>query len=119
MYVFEGPVYLENKEREVIYQGSHGLVWQKGVLTQKEHFVKVNIGNVTVYLSSCLNLSLYIYIQLHLYHSISISIFTSLSIYLFGNVTFYLAYSLNISLFLSLCLSLSLSLDPLSFYTYT
>ena len=60
MYVFEGPVYLENKEREVIYQGSHGLVWQKGVLTQKEHFVKVNIGNVTVYLSSCLNLTLYI-----------------------------------------------------------
>ncbi len=36
-----GPVYLENKEREVVYAGRHGLVWQKGVVTQRDHFVKV------------------------------------------------------------------------------
>jgi hypothetical protein len=34
-------VYLENKEREVVYAGRHGLVWQKGVVTQRDHFVKV------------------------------------------------------------------------------
>ena len=37
-----GPVYLENKAREVIYKGEHGLVWQKGIVTLREHFVKVN-----------------------------------------------------------------------------
>ena len=36
-----GPVYLENREREVVYASRHGLVWQKGVLTQREHFIKV------------------------------------------------------------------------------
>jgi len=40
-YALKGPVYLENKEREVIYSSRHGLVWQKGVVTQREHFVKV------------------------------------------------------------------------------
>ena len=37
-----GPVYLENKAREVIYKGEHGLVWQKGIVTLREHFVKVD-----------------------------------------------------------------------------
>jgi hypothetical protein len=32
---------LENKEREVLYSSRLGLVWQKGVVTLREHFVKV------------------------------------------------------------------------------
>ncbi|XP_023335142.1 DIS3-like exonuclease 1 [Eurytemora carolleeae] len=41
-YALKGPVYLENKAREVIYKGEHGLVWQKGIVTLREHFVKVD-----------------------------------------------------------------------------
>jgi hypothetical protein len=41
MFYVPGPVYLENKELEVIYSSRQGLVWQKGVVTQREHFVKV------------------------------------------------------------------------------
>ena len=40
-YALKGPVYLENKSREVVYAGPMGLLWQKGVITQREHFVKV------------------------------------------------------------------------------
>jgi len=40
-YALKGPVYLENKSREVVYSGPMGLLWQKGVITQREHFVKV------------------------------------------------------------------------------
>jgi hypothetical protein len=32
---------LENKEREVLYSSRLGLVWQKGVVTLREHYVKV------------------------------------------------------------------------------
>ena len=32
---------MENRDREVVYSSRLGLVWQKGVVTQREHFVKV------------------------------------------------------------------------------
>jgi hypothetical protein len=40
-YAIKGPVYLENREKEVIYCGRLGPVWQKGLVTKKEAFVKV------------------------------------------------------------------------------
>jgi len=41
VYAIKGPVYLENKEKEVLYCGRLGPVWQKGLVTKKETFVKV------------------------------------------------------------------------------
>jgi len=40
-YAIKGPVYLESKEKEVLYCGKHGPTWQVGVVTKKEMFVKV------------------------------------------------------------------------------
>ena len=34
-------MYLENKEKEVLYCGRLGPVWQKGLVTRREAFVKV------------------------------------------------------------------------------
>jgi len=40
-YAIKGPVYLESKEKEVLYCGKLGPTWQLGVVTKKEMFVKV------------------------------------------------------------------------------
>merc|ERR1719233_2282015 len=40
-YGLKGPVYLESKEKEVLYNGCHGLVWQRGVVTMADFSVKV------------------------------------------------------------------------------
>ena len=41
-YAIKGPVYLENKEKEVLYCGKLGPTWQKGIVTRKEMYVKVD-----------------------------------------------------------------------------
>merc|ERR1712079_641956 len=40
-YAIKGPVYLESKEKEVLFCGKLGPTWQRGVVTKKETFVKV------------------------------------------------------------------------------
>jgi DIS3-like exonuclease 1 len=40
-YAIKGPVYLESREKEVLYCGRLGPTWQMGVVTKKEMFVKV------------------------------------------------------------------------------
>ena len=40
-YAIKGPVYLESKEKEVLYCGRLGPVWQRGVVTRRDTFVKV------------------------------------------------------------------------------
>jgi len=40
-YALKGPVYLESKEKEVLYCGRLGPTWQVGLVTKKELFVKV------------------------------------------------------------------------------
>merc|ERR1712156_260752 len=41
VYAIKGPVYLENKNKEVLYCGRLGPVWQRGLVTKREAFVKV------------------------------------------------------------------------------
>ena len=41
MFFFQGPVYLESKEKEVLFCGKLGPIWQRGVVTRRENFVKV------------------------------------------------------------------------------
>ena len=45
VYAIKGPVYLENKNKEVLYCGRLGPVWQRGLVTKREAFVKVRGGN--------------------------------------------------------------------------
>ena len=40
-YAIKGPVYLESKTREVLYCGKLGPVWDRGVVTKRDSFVKV------------------------------------------------------------------------------
>merc|ERR1712142_1312960 len=40
-YALKGPVYLESKEKEVLYCGRLRPTWQVGLVTKKELFVKV------------------------------------------------------------------------------
>ena len=48
VYAIKGPVYLENKEKEVLYCGRLGPVWQRGLVTKREAFVKVRLVYLTV-----------------------------------------------------------------------
>ena len=45
VYAIKGPVYLENKNKEVLYCGRLGPVWQRGLVTKREAFVKVRGGS--------------------------------------------------------------------------
>jgi len=40
-YAIKGPVYLESKEKEVLFCGKLGPIWQRGVVTRRDNFVKV------------------------------------------------------------------------------
>merc|ERR1712059_166233 len=42
--------FLESKEKEVLYCGKLGPVWQRGMVTRREHFVKVEtIDGTNIY----------------------------------------------------------------------
>ena len=41
-YAIKGPVYLESRDRQVLYCGKLGPTWQVGIVTRKEMFVKVD-----------------------------------------------------------------------------
>ena len=53
VYAIKGPVYLENKNKEVLYCGRLGPVWQRGLVTKREAFVKVRGGNCCQVCTSC------------------------------------------------------------------